>query len=337
MRISRTMATLVAALLVTGLLAGCSMTAAPLDKTAETTATPQAVAPAVIRLGNLPTEDLLPVWVAEKQGLFKAAGVTVQIVPFQSAQERDAAFTAGAIDGFMGDIIAAAELNRADFKVGIVSVCLGSTPAEGRFGIVSMPGSSIRSLKDLSDIPVGTSSGTIQEYVLDGLMKEAGVPDDQVKKEEIKKVPARFELLMNDGVKAAALPEPFLSLSVKQGAHFLADDTKGANLSQTVLVFSRGFLERPEGADAVNRLLGAWDKGAEAINANPGSFRSLLVEKAKLPKPLEATYPVNTYPSHQLPKEEDVSAVLTWMQGKKLITDIPAYSDLTWESTATAQ
>jgi NitT/TauT family transport system substrate-binding protein len=213
MRITRpaALAALLAAVL---LLAACAPAGrqAPVQPS-ETTTVPTPVRPATVRIGNLPTEDLLPLWVAEEKGLLGKAGLNVQIVPFQSAQERDAAFTARSIDGFMGDILAVSELQQAGFKNRIATVCLGATPAEGRFGIVSSPDSKARSLKDLANIPVGTSSGTIQEYMLDGLMKNAGVPADQVKKEEVKKVPVRFELLMNNDIKAAALPEPFLSLA----------------------------------------------------------------------------------------------------------------------------
>jgi ABC-type nitrate/sulfonate/bicarbonate transport system substrate-binding protein len=65
-------------------------------------------------IGTLPTEDMLPLWVAEEEGLFAEYGLdSVEIVTFQAAQERDAAFVAGEIDAFMGDIIAAAQLEAA--------------------------------------------------------------------------------------------------------------------------------------------------------------------------------------------------------------------------------
>jgi NitT/TauT family transport system substrate-binding protein len=220
----RTARTLTAALVVAALLvlpiAGCS---SPAGSTASS--------PARVRIGTLTTEDALPLWVAERDGLFKKAGLQVEIVTFQSAQERDAALTADAIDGFMGDIIAASALRAGGVPVRITTIMLGATPAEGRFGIVAAPGSSITTLEQLAGVPVATSSGTIQEYVLDGLMGQAGIPLDQVQKEEVKKVPVRFELLMSGKLKAAALPEPLLSLAVKQGAVLVADDTVGANLS----------------------------------------------------------------------------------------------------------
>lgn len=293
-----------------------------------------AAAPVKVRIGTLTTEDALPLWVAERDGLFKKAGLEVSITVFQSAQERDAALTAGAIDGFMGDMIAAVALRAGGVPVKVTTIMLGATPKEGRFGIVVAPGSKITSLEQLADVPVATSSGTIQEYVLDGLMGQAGMSLEQVKKEEVKKVPVRFELLMTGKLQAAALPEPFLSLAEKQGATLIADDTEGANLSQTVLVFSEKYLDDAVGAAAVEQVLGVWDEAVAVVNKDPGSFRALLVEKARIPKPLESTYAVNTYPKHQLPGEDQVSDVLSWMKGAGLLTKDVTYADLTWKAPA---
>jgi NitT/TauT family transport system substrate-binding protein len=296
--------------------------------------TPSTPASAVIRIGTLPTEDSLPLWVAERDGLFKKAGLDVTITSFQSAQERDAALTAGAIDGLMGDLIAVASLRAGGVPVKATTVMLGSTPKEGRFGIVAKPGSKADDLKDLAGVPVGTSSATIQEYVLDGLMKQAGVAAGDVKKEEVKKVPIRFELLMSGGVAAAALPEPFLSLAEKSGAKVLADDTTGANLSQTILVFSDKFLGEAANATAVGKLLGVWDEAVGTVNAAPESFRALLVDKARLPEPLKGTYRVNTYPKAALPTTGEVAAVLDWMKAEGLLTTEITYADMTWTAPA---
>jgi NitT/TauT family transport system substrate-binding protein len=338
MRSTRLTAAVVAVLLLALVATACTPQppAKPAESTATTEATtaPQPVAPALLRIGNLPTEDLLPLWVAEKDGMFRKAGITVKIVTFQSAQERDAACTAGAIDGYMGDMIAVGELYQAGFKNQVVSLCLGATPAEGRFGI-AVPGNSSRtSMNELANVAVGTSSGTIQEYVLDGLMAEAGVPQDQVKKEEVKKVPVRFQLLMNGQLKAAALPEPFLSLAKAQGARIVADDTKGKNLSQTVLAFSKDYLDKPEGAEAVKRLLAVWDEAGDKVNAKPDAYRDLLVSKARLPEALVKSYQVNKYPKAQLPQEPDVQAILDWMRGKKLLSTELTYQDIMWQQGA---
>ncbi len=322
-----------AALLAVSLLAGCSSKPAGTSAPASSTSAPAAIP---VKIGTLATEDSLPLWVAEKMGYFSTEGIPkVEIVPFQSAQERDVALASGAIDGFMGDIIAAANLQASGKKVKIATVMLGADASQGRFGIVvpTPKGAEMKTgataLKALAGVPIGTSSATIQEYVLDGLMAEAGVPASQVKTVEVKKVPVRFELLMANKLKAAALPEPFLTLAAQGGATIVGDDTKSkTNLSQTVLVFSDDFLAKQGGTATEEAVLRAWDVSVNDVNKNPTGYRDLLVEKARLPKPLAATYTVQTYPTAAPPTEAEVAAVLTWMKSKGYLKTDIAYLDL---------
>jgi len=63
-------------------------------------------------------------------------------------------------------------------------------------------------------------------------------------------------------------------------------------------------------------VLDAWDLAVNDINKTPDAYRDLLVEKARLPKPLATTYKINVYPTHQLPTVERVDAILNWMTAK---------------------
>jgi NitT/TauT family transport system substrate-binding protein len=290
---------------------------------------PRPAPPSQIRLGTLPTEDALPLWTAEQQGTFDKMGVAVKIVAFSSAQKRDAAFRSGTIDGFIGDIFTVATLRDQGFKGRIITVCLGSTPMQGRVGLVSAYGSRLSLASQLENVRVATPSGTMDEYVLDGLM-HAHKRSWTVKKRYVQSAQERYDLLVQGNVKAAILPEPYLSLAIRQRAHLIVDDTKGRNLSQTVLVFSDSFLATPGGASAVDRLMGAWDSGSSNVNSRRKIFRPLLAEKARLPVPLKEHYRMSSYPHHQLPTRQEISDVLTWMQGKGLLRSKPTYADMTW-------
>ncbi len=296
----------------------------------EDTASEGPVELASVTIGTLPTEDALPLWVAEEEGLFEDAGLDdVEIVTFQSAQERDAAFAAGEVDAFMGDVIAASQFEASGVPVTIATTMLGATPDAGRFGILTGPDSTYTSLTDLAGVPVGTSSNTIQEYVLDGLMEQAGVPEDQVTKEEVDKVPVRFDLVMQGKIAAAALPEPLLSLGEFQGGTILATDTEGDNLSVTVLVFSDDYLSADGGIETMAALLDVWDEAVAVVNEDPDVWRDTLVEKARLPEPIKDTYEISTYAEHDVPSQEYVDDVLAWMEAKELIDpDSVTYEDL---------
>lgn len=279
-----------------------------------------AAKPTPIKIGTLATQDSLPLWVAEEKGYYSEAGLDdVEIISFQSAQELQTAFTAGAVNALMTDIMVATNLHASGTEVVLPTVMLGAETDQGRFAVVSAPGKNYSSMADLKGVPVGTASLTITEYVLDKLMAEAGVDAADVKKEEVDKMPVRYQLLMSGKLAAASLPEPFVTLAERQGAKVVpgGDDTKAeTNISQTVLCVNRQFAKTNEGAATVDALLEAWNKSVSDINADPDSFRGTLVSKARLPEPLAADYAVSSYPEAQPPSEEQIQAVLDWMQEK---------------------
>lgn len=309
-----------AAALLAGVLVltGCSV--AGTDQSATPAKPAGSVAPAAVKIGTMATQDTLPFWVAEEKGYFSAAGIKdVEIVTFQSAIELQAAFSVGSVNAMMTDIMVAANMQASGIKVVLPTIMLGATTGQGRFAIVSAPGQKFASMADLKGVPVGTASHTITEYVLDKLMDEAGVGAADIKKEEVDKMPVRFQLLMSGKLKAASLPEPFVSLAAKQGAQIVpgGDDAKAKNnISQSVLCVNRAFAETGGGAATVAALLKAWDRAVTDINANPDSFRTTLVSKARLPEPLATSYAVSTYPMAQAPTPAQIQPVLDWMRAK---------------------
>ncbi|MBN2247574.1 MAG: ABC transporter substrate-binding protein [Coriobacteriia bacterium] len=319
--------TLAVALVLALSLAGCS----PVEETGPETEAGSSE-PVALVIGTLATQDALPLWVAEERGHFEGAGLTdVEIVTFQSAQECQAAFTAGSVDALMTDIIVAAKLHASGTPVLISTVMLGADTAEGRFAVVAAPGSGITTIEDLAGVPVGTAAGTITEYVLDKLMAEAGVAAGDVVKEEVPKMPVRFQLLLSGQLKAASLPEPFVTLAELQGATIVGggDDTGAPeNISQSVLVISREYTSDPGGAASLEALLAAWDLAVDDLNSTPDDFRSTLVSKAGLPEELADTYQVSSYPKAQPPAPEQVQAVLDWMAGRGYLTAEVTPADL---------
>jgi NitT/TauT family transport system substrate-binding protein len=147
-------------------------------------------------------------------------------------------------------------------------------------------------------------------------------------KEEVKKVPVRFDLLMQGQLEAAALPEPLLTLAEAQGAKLLADDTTGENLSQTILGFSDEYLAEPGGIETMTKLLEVWDQAVAKVNEDPDAWRATLVEQARLPEPIKDTYAISTYPTNDVPDAEQIDAVLAWMGGRGLLQKPVTFEDL---------
>ncbi|MDR1422583.1 MAG: ABC transporter substrate-binding protein [Coriobacteriales bacterium] len=282
-----------------------------------------------VTIGTLATEDFLPIWAAEADGILSDERIHADIQVFQSAQELSAALTAGEVDFAMTDIVVAANLTKGGTPLTLEWVTLGATADQGRFGILTNPDSGYSSLTDLAGQPIAVASGTMLEYVMDEMLSDAQVPADQILTEEVKKVPVRYQMVTGNQVAAAMLPGSLLYLGEQQGMVVIADDTTGPNYSQSVMVARLDLAQSAAGQAIFERLRMAWNEQVTKINADPESFRALLVEKTSLPAEIADSYPVPTYPTVGKPTSDMVEPVLEWMFEKGYLEERMGYDPVT--------
>ena len=151
-------------------------------------------------------------------------------------------------------------------------ITLGTDASQGRFGVLTGADSGFKTLSDLtrSEQGVGVAANTVPEYVLDMLCEQQGIDPDAVKRSEVPSLPDRFSLVSAGKLDAAALPGSMLALGEASGMLVIADDSKGKNISQSVMVARKAY-NTGDGAKHVEAVRKAWDDAVEKINANPES------------------------------------------------------------------
>lgn len=309
-------------------LAGCASPAQEGGQEAGS-AEPAADDAAVVRIGTMPTEDILPMWIAEQEGLFAEVGVDAEVVSFDSAQSLSAAVTAGEVDMAMTDIMRAVKLCESGAPVVMEWVTLGEVADQGRFGVLAPADAPYSTLAEMAaygasdDAPegfgVGVAGNTVPEYVFDKLCEEAGLEPGAIPAVEVASLPERYGLVASGKLAGAALPASLLTLGEANGMKLIADDTQGGNLSQSVMVARAAFAE--EHPEAVKAVAGAWGAAAILCNATPEAYRTLLIENANINEAVADEYPISTYPlattaddEYLHPTDDMVAPVIAWMQ-----------------------
>ncbi|HHV35870.1 MAG TPA: ABC transporter substrate-binding protein [Syntrophomonadaceae bacterium] len=279
-----------------------------------------------LKVGILPNEEVLPLYVAEEEGFFEKHDVNIEIVNFQSAAERDAALQAGAVDGVEGDLLAVALIRQGGTPVKAVSLVMGATVDEGRFAMMAAPGSDI-DVEGLKGKKLAISKNTIIEYVADQMIMIKGMDPKEVQKVNIAKMPLRVENLLQGQIDAAVLPDPLASYAELKGAKVLVDDTKlSENISQSVYFFSDDAIKNKK--TAIQKFMQAYSEGAQTVTENPERYRNLFKEKIQIPVELQETYPVPSFSPLQLPSREDTQRVIDWLKDNELLTEPYTYEDI---------
>ncbi|NMA68738.1 MAG: ABC transporter substrate-binding protein [Desulfitobacterium sp.] len=281
-----------------------------------------------IFIGSMTIEENLPVLVAQEKGYFAEENVEVELVTFQSPVELQSAFQTGELDGAITDIMIAALLKSSGEDLKVTSIALGATPEEGRFAIIASPNSDISSIQELKGKSIGISNNSIIEYVTDKLLLAGGVEPSEVEKTTVAKLPLRVEMLLNSQIDAIVVPDPQITYVVSQGAKIIADDSQGANLSQSVMILQENTIN--EKKEALTSFYRAYTKGVQAINNNPDEFKNLLVSNVNIPESIVDIYAVQHYSEPQLPQEKDVEPVLEWLESKGLLQNKVNYGDFVY-------
>ncbi len=275
-----------------------------------------------LKIGLLLIEDSVPFYVAEQQGFYQQENLQVELIPFLSALERDSALAANAIDGAISDPVGALLFDQGRGLLKITALGLGKTPGEGIFAILAAPESTITSVDDLKNVEIAVSSATIIEYVTDRMLENKGFSPDEIRKIEVKKMPIRMQMLLSGSVQAATLPEPLASIAAGKGARILLTDASAdESLSQTVIVFRTDILEKRR--NDVANLFRAYKSAVEAINSQPEKYRSLFVEKGRIPPFMAQNYPIPTYPLPAPFARSLYAPVIKWLRANNLIEAIP--------------
>jgi len=275
--------------------------------------------PASLSIGIFADADSLPLIVAANEGLFQREGVTVNLVRFSSAVERDSALQAGKIDGAVTDVLAVVLANQGGFPLKITSL------TNGRYGVAVSPKSNIQSMKELAGKDVAVSLNTIIHYFTDWSAKQAGVDAGALNLVPVPKMPVRLEMLLSDQIAAAVIPEPFLTTAKLRGAKILVS-SDDSGLEAGVLAFPPAVIGK--NADAIQRFYRAYWEAAQRINARPDQYRSMLVDSLSFPEEAARVFLFPKYVKPRLPSPASIENAEQWLLSKGLAKVPPKPADL---------
>jgi len=280
-----------------------------------------------IRIAAVPTDDLLPLWVAVEEGITEELGLDLEIITFTSGRDMLAAITAGETQAGGLSMLSVSQLTLGGIPT---QAAMRLSPSRG--AVVSSPESGITEVAQLAGVPVAATEASLEEYILYRALTGAGIPEDDIVLEAVPDLRTRPQLLMAEQIKASTMPWTLASVLGQQGAHILVSEKDVEPFTSTVLAIRSDWLDQPGSAETVTAIWDAWNRGVELINNNPADFFDLLIEKANLPEEsIEAGYEMQVYAPAQLPDRQQVEYILEWAHRKGYAETIIPYEDFIYQ------
>jgi NitT/TauT family transport system substrate-binding protein len=277
-----------------------------------------------VRVAVLPVLDTLPMYVADREGLFEKHGIEVEFVQVASAAERDQIVQSSQADAMLNELVTTLFYNKEETRAVIVRFARVATSDYPLFRILAAKDSGIQSVEDLKGVEIGVAEGTVIEYTTDRLLENAGFAPEDIAKIAVPKIPDRLALLASGELKAANLPDPVASLAIQQGASVVIDDTTYPEISNSVISFRAEFLK--DNPETVKAFLAAYEDAVELINSDKSRWADLFIELNLVPPPVIGDYQVPDFPTASVPTEAQFKDSLDWAMGKGLLDKEILYS-----------
>ncbi len=272
-----------------------------------------------ITIGLMPDTDSIPFIIAAERGYFAEEGVEVELVPFKSAMERDAALQSGNLDGAISDLLAVIFARSGGFALHATSY------TDGNYNLVASGNTGISTATNLHGKEIAISRNTIIEYVTDEILAVNGLSEREVSKVVIPQIPVRLEMLQSGNLAAAVLPEPMASVAVASGSRYVTGSGE-LGINPGVIVFADSAIN--EKADSIRAMYRAYNKSVEYLNHAPrAEYIDLVMEKSGFPAPARDALELKPYRPAGLPAEKDVEEAVHWVKHKELAGDY-RYDDL---------
>jgi len=193
-----------------------------------------------------------PLWLARDLGFFKKHNVDVELVVQDDMKEKFAQLNAGTTHMMATSagtsVIYMTKANQYQYVI-------ATDDSNGGDGVVAAKG--IASLGDLKGKSIALQQGTISEFYLISLLKQAGLKESDVKLTDLKPDDAG-KAFLDKKVDAAVTWEPWLSKAkASDFGHLLIDSSATPGLLSDVLLVSTEYAEKHP--NEVKAVVAGWN------------------------------------------------------------------------------
>lgn len=277
------------------------------DKTNESSAGSNDIT--TLKVGVMPSMDNIPLIVAHEQGFDKKHGIELDVQAFKSGKDRDAAFQAGAVDSINADLVGVAAYIQAGIDVKIMSA------TQGQFDLIST--AEVKEVADLKGKEVVVLKNQGPEFATEEFLKQVNLTGEDVKMVDVPQVPSRVELLSNNQVSAAILPEPFVTMTTAQGMNNLGS-TLDLGINLFALIATQDVID--ENATAFKGMYDAYNDAVQWMKENDQeAYIQLFIDEIGFPETLKEQIVIPEYKEAFQASEEDITRAFDWAKTKGLL------------------
>ena len=248
-----------------------------------------------LHVALMPIADCLPIYYAEQTGIYDSLGLDLAITDKMSLFDLDGQMDVKTTDGIFTDV-ARIQHNKSKGKEWTVVMA-----TNGKWALVANRNQRFSKVDQLTDRIVCISRFSVSDFLAAKALKQNGLKYDDALRVQVNNLEVRLNMLENNQVETAVLPQPYLARAVEKGHKVLmAFEAEDNNLG--CMAFKKTTLEDKRKAKQVELFIKGYNLAADKINkGGRKSCDSLLVKKFNVPAKALAKVVLPKYEHARLP------------------------------------
>lgn len=258
----------------------------------------------------MPVMDCLPIYYAERTGMFREAGIDVRLAEYHSQMDCDTAIQRGRVEMAYTDVARVMQMEeRMQIVMGL----------PGRISLVTARTKRIRQLKHLNERMVALDRLSMTDYQSDLVMKQAGLDQAAIYRPQINDVQLRASMLSEQLMDAALLPEPYATAATLRGNRILYHSTDSLAI-QACMAVRQAILSDTMRMRQIRQFIAVYNKACECLNHGEHDhavLRSIFRQHYGLSPEICDSLSLPTFPQATMPRRESVSLARQWLQDRE--------------------
>ena len=268
-----------------------------------------------LKVAVMPTLDCLPLFYAEKCGIFDSLGLDVRLTKYMAQMDCDTAVINGRTDVAYSDLIRAALMQSKG--TGLYAII----PADGYHELVTVKSKRMRTPAHLKERMIAIARHSVTDLLLDTIIQQNKLDAGSIYHPQINDINLRCNMLLNGTIDAALLPEPYATQARATGHKSIYSSQKQHIQLMTFIATSKAMGDKRK-KQQIELLVKGYNQAVRAINqkSEPDSITHILnsypletatIDTLKLPQ---------FKPTHSFDNQQ-VATAIRFLRKRALITN----------------
>jgi len=263
---------------------------------------------AALKIAVMPTLECLPIYIAKERRLFDTLGVDIRLKPYMAQIDCDTAFERQRVELCVTDLVRAERLRTRGMQIEYL------TSTTLAWQLFSGHNARVKQMKQLDEKMIGMTRFSATDLLADLAADSGKIKPERLFKIQVNNVKTRVQMLRNQQIDAAFLPEPQATEAKLAYARTIGS-SKAQDLQLGVIAINKKITTGKERTKQIEAFKKAYNQAVDSIRKKGiAHYKPLILKHMYVDQ--QTADAIKDYPYQHItpPREQDIQKAKKWYE-----------------------